>query len=512
MFPLRVRLAAAAIGVLMTACSGDRVSSRSTPPPRAEFLLGAADSTFWVATTSGEIRVRGAPLVLAKFDGRYFEVYAHHQDLSYPDADLLGDRLYRRDLLTGDSTLVFADTVVPRMAREYAAAHPDERPLGPDEEGEADPATSIVAEVDVLDVFGPYLSYEYHLDVALPGKQPWHATRQGVIDLRTAREASVADLFGRDAGARLTTQARQAFGALRDSIVRERPSMSEEDRRAAGVLERLRFDESSFTLSSSDGRLAVNFSLPGRGEGPAGNAVELEPLSVDSVPWWKGMAAALPTGDDAGNDRWHGKGYQVVARYDTSGEVARVSLADSANREWPVAAMQSPLFQIMWLDNPRVPDAERKALTRAFNHAASYDEGARVASTVSSDRSRILHLVTRHATQQTGSGKPGRNVRPHDARTCEQLGPCVRRRGAVDDGQVRGDRRLSSLPRQRRDGIDRPRGFSRTDPLERSRRNEVERQLRRTNVHGGWRSRGGRGPADGSPAAHKLLLFDVRCR
>ena len=110
------------------------------PPPRAEFLLSSADSTFWVATTSGTTRVRGAPLVLARYDGRFFEVYGADDDRSYDDALLVGERLYRRDLITGDSALVFADTTVPRIAGEYARAHPDERPLSPDEEGEAESA------------------------------------------------------------------------------------------------------------------------------------------------------------------------------------------------------------------------------------------------------------------------------------------------------------------------------------------------------------------------------------
>ena len=47
-------------------------------------------------------------------------------------------RVYRRDLLTGDSAVVLADAEVPRLAARYAAAHPDERPLDDDEEPESD--------------------------------------------------------------------------------------------------------------------------------------------------------------------------------------------------------------------------------------------------------------------------------------------------------------------------------------------------------------------------------------
>jgi hypothetical protein len=484
--------------------------SRTTEkPPATEFLLGAADSTFWVATTSGETHVRGAPLVLARYESRFYEVYAHHEDLSYPDAVLLGDRIYRRDILTGDSTVVFADTIVPRMAGAYAAAHPDERPLRPDEDGEADPATSITAEFDILDVFGPYLSYEYHLDVEMPGKRPWHSTRQGVIDLRTGREQRAEDLFGAVAGGRLVTTAKRAYADVRDSLARARPSMSTEDAQAAAALERATFDPSSFTLSSHEGRVEIAFGVPGEGEGPSGNVVQLEPLSVDSVAWWPEVATGLPTRDAEDNDRWTRGDARVIARYDTSGTVARVTLANRANREWPIASMQAPLFQILWLDDPRMRDAERQALTRAFNHAASYDEGARVASTAPLP---YLQLVSSHATCKKSAREPARNVRAHDARALEQLGACVRRRDPLYDGQMRRDRGVSSQPRGRGDGVDRSRGFSRTHSLGRPGRDEIECQLRRTHVDGSGRPRRGRGPSDRPSAAYKLLLFDVRCR
>ena len=64
---------------------------------------------------------------------------------------------------------MFADTVVPRFAKEYALAHPGERPLSPDDEGDANPSTNVTAEVDILEVYGPYVSYEYHVDMEVPG-------------------------------------------------------------------------------------------------------------------------------------------------------------------------------------------------------------------------------------------------------------------------------------------------------------------------------------------------------
>jgi hypothetical protein len=374
------RARCAALLVLAAACSGGRTAADNTLPPQAEFLVDTPDSTFWVTTVAGKTRVRGVPLVLAHYDGRFFEVYAAEDDYSYDDALLVGERVYRRDLVTGDSTLVFADTIVPRVADAYARAHPDEQPLAPDEEGEARPSVSATAEVEVIDLSGPYLSYEYHVDVDLPGRDTWHTTRRGVVDLRTGQARRVADLLGPVEGARLTAQGQSNYEATRDSIVRALPSLHGDERRAAAALQHVPFDERSFTLSSEDGRLAVHFSVPGRGDGPLGNVLELTPLAADSAAWWTALSNGLPTTDDAGNDRWTGPAYAVLARYDTSGELARLSIANTAKLEWPLMIVQAPLRRIDWLEPRSFSAADRRALSHAFDQAAVYDENVRVAA------------------------------------------------------------------------------------------------------------------------------------
>jgi hypothetical protein len=502
------RRAACAIAIALAACSGSH--DRTSPPPRAEFLLSSADSTFWVATTSGATRVRGAPLVLARYDGRFFEIYGADDDRSYDDALLVGERLYRRDLITGDSTLVFSDTTVPRIADAYARSHPDERPLGPDDDGQANPSTSATAEVDILELNGPFLSYEYHVDVTLPGREPWHSTRRGVLDLRSGKQSLVADLFGKREGDRITADARRTFQAVRDSVRRARPTMSSDERRAADALERRDFDERSFTLAADGQTPTVTFSVPGRGVGPSGSAVELEPIDGDSTGWWRSLVATLPLADDSGTDHWSGTGYSVLARYDTSGDVAHVSIADAARREWPVAAVLAPLRRIDWLDHPGVGETERQALIRAFNQAATYDHASRVAS--SFPELSNLQLVARHAPRQDRSRKPARNLGAHDARVCQQHGACVRRRHSLDDGQDRGHRGVSSQPSARGDRLDRSRRLSRADSPRRPRGDAGERELRRPVVDGSRRACGSGGPAHRPPATHQLVLSDVRCR
>jgi hypothetical protein len=435
--------------LLLSACSGSRAATTGTPP-KAEFLLSSADSTFWVTTATGQARVRGVPLMLAHYDGHFYELYTSDEDFSYEDALLLGERLYRRDLLTGDSTIVFADTAVAPVARAYARAHPDQRPLGPDDEGATQPRTTATAEVDVIDVSGPYVSYEYHVDIDLPTARPWHATRRGVIDLRTGKPATLADLFGPAAGARVALRGRTTFDATRDSVVRS-ASATDAERRAAAAFEALQFDERSFALSSLDGNLAVTFAIPGRGPGAAGNIVSLDAMKLDSVSWWSPLMTGIARDGHDGDgdvDSWSGAGYRVLARYDSMGDAARVALVDAAKHEWSIGTVLAPIHRIDWLDQPRIGDDDRKALTRAFNQAARYDESAQSALRDNASSPSAFQFISRstrpHASHQDRSRKPARNVRAHDAGERQQHGARVRGRGAVHDGQDGGHRRVPS--------------------------------------------------------------------
>lgn len=462
---MRHRLFAPAAALALAACSATHAkSANGAPPPAAEFLVNTPDSTFWVRTSGGSLQLRGAPLLLAHYGGRFYEVYTADDDYSYEDALLVGERLYRRDLVSGDSTMVFADTMVPRVAMAYARAHPDERPLEPDDDVNDDPSTSATAELDILAVHGPYLSYEYHVDLTTPGHAPWHTTRRGVIDLRSGRSATVADLFGDTAAARIANEAQAAYASERDSVLR-RGASDEQTSRAMRALATLAFDPRSFTITDNgDRRALVRFALPTRGAAAGGNALELEPVGAPDAAWWSDIRDELPATDSAGMDRWPNGSYTVIARYDTSGETARLALVDSARREFPIVAVGAPVHRIDWLDRPPITDAERHALSRAFDAAATYDENAHAAAFHPSPAHRIPHAASRtpyrHASLQDRQGKPARNVGAHDAGARQQHGPRVRRRDSVDDGQVRGDRRVPAQPGVGRHRVHRSRRLS----------------------------------------------------
>ena len=374
------RRAACATAIVLAACSGSRDRTPSAPPPRAEFLLSSADSTFWVATTSGaHARARRAarPRPVRR-DGS-------SRSMAPTTTARTTTRCSSASGCTGAiSSPATARSFSPtRPCRASPASTPAPIPTSarssPDEEGEANP-------VDVGDRRDRHSRPVRAVPVVRvsrrrerPGAEPVAldaarrarpAIGQGAVVARSVRPRARRSDHG--------DGAERSYQTVRDSIVRTRASMRPDERRAADALEQRQFDERGFTLSD-DGRVpTITFSVPGRGAGAVGNAVELEPIDGDSTGWWRSLATTLPTTDDAGNDRWTGTGYRVLARYDTSGDVAHVSIADSASREWPVAT----------------------AARAAASHRLARPSGG----------------GRRRATGAHPRVQPGRDVRPHDAR------------------------------------------------------------------------------------------------
>src|SRR5689334_14482050 len=99
----------AAALAFVVGCHHDAAPPVAGSPPAADFVLAAGDSSFWVTSDHGTVRMRGAPLELARVDGRFYELYVEDDDRSFEDAVLVGQRVYRRDLISGDSLLVYED-------------------------------------------------------------------------------------------------------------------------------------------------------------------------------------------------------------------------------------------------------------------------------------------------------------------------------------------------------------------------------------------------------------------
>ena len=72
---------------------------------------------------------------------------------------------------------------------------------------------------------------------------------------------------------------------------------------------------------------------------------------------------------------WTRKGYTVNIRSSGAGAVS-ISLRDSQRTTWPILTV-SEHPRVYWLDDPPLDSAARRALRRAFNSAAAYDEAVK---------------------------------------------------------------------------------------------------------------------------------------
>ncbi|MEX2152472.1 MAG: hypothetical protein WD825_03985 [Gemmatimonadaceae bacterium] len=315
-------------------------------------------------------------MVLARLDGQFRELYVVDDDRSYEDALFVGQRLFQRDLVSGDSIEIYRDTLISSMADAYARSHPEARRLAPDEESGEEPASTATAEVSVLGVHGPFLSVEYHADTSGSGDESWHMTRHGVVDLRTARQASLADILGPGDASTVLARARKLFQETVDSIRRDRRATAQ---RAARSLGRFRFDPSSFALAAPNGTLMIAFSAPGQGTGGEGFTLPMRPIPVNEPSWWADARGALPTSTREREEQWARGTYVVKAIYDTIVRPVHLMLADSSAHEFQIGAVSAPVHRIYWIDNPPLDRAQRAALTRAFDEAAQYDAAARAA-------------------------------------------------------------------------------------------------------------------------------------
>jgi hypothetical protein len=375
-FPSLPHALATAVLVGVAACH-DAAAPDLARAPVVDFVLSAGDSSYWVTSADSTVRLRGAPLELARVDGRFYELYVTDDDRSYEEAVFVGQRIFRRDLITGDSLLVYEDTIVPRLAARYARLHPEDARLRPNEETIDEPLWRVTTTIDLADVHGPFLSFSLHADVERDDTDPWHTSRRGVIDLSTGRPATLERVVGGDVG-RVTRRRTVAAAAMIDSV---RAGGDRIDRAlTASLLRAYHLDPGGFSISGVDGQPAVAYALSGRGEGDEGHLLELPPIEIGEPAWWREAAPSMPVSSADGTRLvWRHGRYEVVVRQDSSTTAARLLLRDSTSREWPVGTVPVPATRIYWLDRSPIDSASRRALARAFDESALYDEEVRAA-------------------------------------------------------------------------------------------------------------------------------------
>ena len=319
---------------------------RQPPAPFTEFIVVASAPVFWVRSEAEGIRVRSAPMLLTQLDGRFHELYVTDDDRSYYDATFLGQHLYARDLISGDSTLLLSDTVMPALAAGYGRAHPEERPLTIDEEGASNPRIMGTTEIGILDVHGPWVSFDHVTDVDAVGARSRHSAEQGVVDLRSGKRATLATLFGASEAARLASLGHQ---------------------------------ETSFHIDVIDRAPVVHFTEIQRdSEEPAGVA-SLATEAVEPPAWWAPLLPHYADSVTPSERRWTREGFALRARPASAGELRiSIALVDDREGEWLLGTVPAPLHRVLWVDPAIAGDSTRTALTTAFNEAALYSEEARV--------------------------------------------------------------------------------------------------------------------------------------
>jgi hypothetical protein len=360
--------------VLLIAAACERVEP-PPPAPAAEFIVAAADSVFWIRSDADGIRVRGAPMVLAQVGGRFAELYITEDDHSFYDAVYIGQRLYKRDLVNGDSMPLVSDTLMQLLARAYAAANPDEQPLAPSEQGSENPRTIGSAEIRVLDVMGPWVSYEYRTDVDVIGRPSSHGIRRGVVDLRTGVPSTLDALFGRTAARTIAADGEGQWRAIRDSVL----VASGDDETLRAQYDRLAFDARSFTLVVHDRAPRVRFTVAQSGAPQPAPALQLFPVAVEEPAWWEGVRGDYPERGEGQEQHWMHSDYTLVAR-PAEGDRPRVAFAlrDAGGQEWRLGFVPAPVLRVMWLDDAVVAPGTRDALVNSFNDAALYAEDTRI--------------------------------------------------------------------------------------------------------------------------------------
>ncbi len=396
----------------LSACAGGADAAKH--PPAAEFLMAAGDSTFWVRSGDEGVQVRSAPILLTRVGGTYYEVFITEDGVDYADAGFASARIFARDITRQDSLVLFDEGTVMREATAWKKRHPDEEAIDPDnEELPDDPGTLVSEEIEILDVHGPWVTFNHLLDIDIAAEDGdsiphRHEGKRYVVDVRTGAKASLATLFGATEARRLIDAARTSFTQLTDSI---RATGDDRADMARETLESFRFDSSSFGITNIARKPAVAFLVPGNGVDGEALALNLPPIAAAAPEWWTDVLPTLPTwSPDSSEVRWPRRGYDVVARGRDDGEALALALVPSraTDTEWPVATVPAPTYALVPLDEPVISAAVRTALARAFDVSSTLSGARQVAAAGGAQWRRVMFVapVDARRAARFGGGAP----------------------------------------------------------------------------------------------------------
>ena len=343
-------------------------------PIDAAFVVAAGDSTFLIEPGPRGVEVFRAPLLLARLDGRFQELYIVERDYSFPRALFVSQAVFRRDLLTGDSTLVWEDGEVAKIAARYQQRHPGESPLDPDDEMLDDSTTQATSDTELLDAVGPYVNIEFHLDVDAESESHVHLSRRQVINLQTGAVVALADLSDSLSVQSALIAGERLFHAARDSVRRATDARAARAREIVGAF---RFDPASFELVDVDSSTMVSFFAAGHGAAAAGYVLPIGDVPLASGSWQRDYRDTRPSAFDSTRLEWRDSAWTFVATASDDRTTALLELTVGGRRR-ALTEVPTPVRRLFRLSASPPDRRWRQALRRAF---ADWSSEATVAPT-----------------------------------------------------------------------------------------------------------------------------------
>ena len=317
-------------------------------------------------------------MLIATLNGRLIEIYVADEAINFADATFLVNRVYRRDLVSGDSTLVFADSAGLRDAMTYLRSHPNAQRLD-DDEPATEGARAFESAITPTVVIGTTIGLEVHDDHRV-GELGTHDSYRATVDLLTGRRLSLAGILSPVQAAATIGTARQNLVAAVVLAGRREGAVGKAASRAIAALP---FDSLSFSLTRSGDSLAVQFLAHDEqviDEVRDTHRFALEPVPVPPPAWWVAARRALPLLLPDSSTRFDVGTVSLIVTYDAD-DVAVVA-ARTGTTTRAVTRMRGPLRRVITVGDSLIAprDQWRRALERAFSESGYYSEQVRAAS------------------------------------------------------------------------------------------------------------------------------------
>jgi hypothetical protein len=281
---------------------------------RAEALLIADEVTHWLRVTDDSLRMVSAPLRIALVDSALLELYVAEDTREHDAASFACPSVYVRNIVRGDSTRLFGDSVCTGAALAYARTHPEDPQYADGQDPADDPQLTVESSIAIGRQLGPYIAVEVHTDHTR-GDRFDHDTYWRTLDLTKGEAASPHDVVGATAARRHRDSAAATLIAMRTAA---RAAMT--TRAGSDLLARLRAGDADYHLARGRAQsLALQWLAHARDTAEV-HSVPLSAMAVDTPPaWWAGPRRALTLADSGIADTLQWATRTVTIQHDSTG-------------------------------------------------------------------------------------------------------------------------------------------------------------------------------------------------